>query len=96
MSKSSQEITEWLRQRATAAGARGLVVGLSGGIDSAVVVRLCQMAIPGQVLGVIMPCHSDPQDETDARLVADHFGVPVAGSIWSSPTSSSSASFAAR
>ena len=78
MSKSSQEITEWLRERATAAGARGLVVGLSGGIDSAVVVRLCQMAIPGQVLGVIMPCHSDPQDETDARLVADHFGVPVA------------------
>ena len=78
MSKSSQEISEWLRQRATAAGARGLVVGLSGGIDSAVVVRLCQMATPGQVLGVIMPCHSDPQDETDARLVADHFGVPVA------------------
>ena len=75
--KSSQEITEWLRQRATAAGVRGLLVGLSGGIDSAVVVRLCQMAMPQQVLGVMMPAHSDPQDETDARLVADHFGVPV-------------------
>jgi NAD+ synthase len=24
-----------------------------------------------------MPCHSDPQDETDARLVADHFGIPA-------------------
>jgi NAD+ synthase len=78
MFKGAQEIAEWLRQRATAAGARGLVVGLSGGIDSAVVVRLCQMATPGQVLGVMMPAHSDPQDEADARLVAEHFGVPVA------------------
>jgi NAD+ synthase len=61
----------------TEAGARGLVVGLSGGIDSAVVIRLCQMATPDDVLGVIMPCHSHPGDEADARLVADHFGIPV-------------------
>ncbi len=53
--------------RVTAAGARGLVVGFSGGLDSAVVARLCQIATPGHVLGVILPCHSDPQDETDAR-----------------------------
>jgi NAD+ synthase len=24
-----------------------------------------------------MPCHSNPQDEADARLVADHFRIPV-------------------
>ena len=24
-----------------------------------------------------MPCHSDPQDEADARLVADHFRIPT-------------------
>ena len=77
MSKSVSDITEWLRQQVNAAGARGLVVGLSGGIDSAVVIRLCQLATPDQVVGVIMPCHSDPQDEADARLVADQFGVPV-------------------
>jgi NAD+ synthase len=77
MTKDAQELAGWLRQRVSAAGARGLAVGLSGGIDSAVVVRLCQMAAPGQVLGVIMPCYSDPQDEADARLVAEHFGVPV-------------------
>jgi NAD+ synthase len=73
----AQEIAGWLRQRVLASGARGLVVGLSGGIDSAVVLRLCQMAAPGQVVGVIMPCHSDPQDEADARLVADHYGIPA-------------------
>jgi NAD+ synthase len=77
MQTRSKDIADWIRQRVTAAGARGLVVGLSGGVDSAVVVRLCQMAMPGQVVGVIMPCHSDPRDEADARLVADHFGVPT-------------------
>lgn len=72
-----KDIAEWMRQRVTLAGARGLVVGLSGGIDSAVVARLCQMATPGQVIGVLMPCHSDPRDESDARLVADHFNIPA-------------------
>jgi NAD+ synthase len=71
------DIAAWLQQRVSVASARGLVVGLSGGIDSAVVMRLCQMATPGRVVGVTMPCHSDPRDEADARLVADHFGVPV-------------------
>ncbi len=71
------DIVEWLRQRATAATARGFVVGLSGGMDSAVVARLCQLAAPGQVAGVIMPCRSDPRDEADAGLVADAFGIPA-------------------
>jgi NAD+ synthase len=77
MDNRGKQISDWLRARVTAAGARGLVVGLSGGLDSAVVARLCQMATPGQVTGVILPCHSDPQDETDARVVADHFDVPA-------------------
>ena len=69
---------EWLASSCTTPRrARGFVVGLSGGIDSAVVARLCQMAAPGGVVGVIMPCHSDPQDEADARLVADHFEIPT-------------------
>ena len=71
------EIASWLRERVTAAGSRGLVVGLSGGIDSAVVARLCQMAVPDQVLAAILPCQSDSRDEADARLVADHFHIPT-------------------
>jgi NAD+ synthase len=70
-------IAGWLRERVRAAGSEGLVFGLSGGIDSAVVARLCQMAVPEKCVGVIMPCHSDPQDEADARLVADHFRIRV-------------------
>jgi NAD+ synthase len=75
MSIRAESLAAWMRQHVTEAGARGLVVGLSGGVDSAVVARLCQMAAPDEVVGVMMPCHSDPGDEADARLVADHFGI---------------------
>ena len=66
----AHHLVQWLRDRAEDAGAHGFVVGLSGGIDSAVVARLCQMATPNRVLGVILPCYSHVQDESDARLLA--------------------------
>jgi NAD+ synthase len=71
-------ISTWLRDRAASAGARGYVFGLSGGIDSAVVAKLCQLAFPQRVLGVMLPCYSHPQDEADARLVASTFSIPLA------------------
>jgi NAD+ synthase len=77
MSKRTDSIVEWLRQRLNQSGARGFVFGLSGGVDSAVVARLCQAAAPANVVGVLMPCHSDPRDEADARLVAEHFRIPT-------------------
>ncbi len=77
-SPSPDSIVQFLRDRAQAAGAHGYVVGLSGGIDSAVVARLCQMATPNRVLGVILPCYSHAQDEADARLLARTFGIPTA------------------
>lgn len=77
MHTRSRDISDWLRERATGAGARGLVIGLSGGVDSAVVAGLCQLALPDQVLGAILPCHSDPQDESDAQLIAAHFRIPT-------------------
>src|SRR6476646_11190270 len=77
MSARTGTIVEWLRERLAASGATGFVVGLSGGVDSAVVARLCQMAAPANVVGVIMPCHGDRQDEADARLVASTFEMPT-------------------
>ena len=77
MPTRAKEIAMCLRQQATIAGARGYAVGLSGGVDSAVVARLCQMATPGKVIGVIMPCHSDPRDEQDAELLAHRFSLPA-------------------
>jgi len=57
------------------AGAEGAVFGMSGGIDSAVVSVLCKKAFGDKALGLIMPCYSDENDELDARLVADKFGI---------------------
>ncbi len=73
----ADKIANWLKTRLTDAGAKGFAFGLSGGIDSAVVARLCQMAAPGNVIGVLLPCYSQPEDEADARLVASAFDVPV-------------------
>jgi NAD+ synthase len=75
MQTRSSGIIEWMKGQVSAAGARGIAVGLSGGIDSAVVVGLGARATPGHVIGVIMPCHSDPTDEAHANLVAAHFNV---------------------
>ena len=78
MSDRATRISTWLAEYAARAGARGFVFGLSGGIDSAVVARLCQMAAPQRVLGVLLPCYSHPQDEEDARLVATTFNLTTA------------------
>jgi NAD+ synthase len=75
---SARAIADWMKGEVDAAGARGIAVGLSGGIDSAVVLGIAAQATPGAVVGVIMPCHSNPTDEAHARLAADRFGVPAA------------------
>lgn len=56
---------------------RGAVVGISGGIDSSVVLALCVDALgPGRVLGVVMPeKDSSPDSKTLALKLAEKFGV---------------------
>jgi NAD+ synthase len=73
--KLADEIAVWMYSRLELAGARGFVVGLSGGIDSAVTAGLCKRAVGDEVLGVWMPCHSVSEDETYARMTADALGI---------------------
>ena len=68
-------IVTWLREYAAKAGARGYVVGLSGGIDSACTAVLCRRAMGSNVLGVLMPCHSSTQDAELAHLLAETFDI---------------------
>lgn len=70
------DLVGWLQEQVAAAGARGAVVGLSGGVDSAVVAALCRRAFGDNILGLILPCHSDPRDREDALLVATTFQLP--------------------
>ncbi|TET59420.1 NAD(+) synthase, partial [Candidatus Aerophobetes bacterium] len=68
-------ISEWIRQKVKEAGAEGVVVGISGGVDSSVVASLAKKAVGEKVLGVIMPCQSEPLDEKYARLVAEKLKI---------------------
>src|SRR5436190_15434911 len=56
---------------------KGLVLGLSGGIDSTVVAALCVRALgPGSVLGILMPEQdSDPESLRLGRQVAEWLGI---------------------
>jgi NAD+ synthase len=72
----AEEIVDWLRQQAAKAGAATLVLGLSGGIDSAVVCALASRAVgPQSVIAAIMPIHSLPRDADDALAAASAAGV---------------------
>jgi NAD+ synthase len=75
--KLAQEIAVWMYSRLELAGAKGLVVGLSGGIDSAVTAGLSKLAAGDEVLGVWMPCHSVPEDEMYAQMAADALGIDL-------------------
>jgi NAD+ synthase len=65
-------ISRWIRDQVEEAGAKGVVLGLSGGIDSAVVAAIAQRSLGENVLGVILPCHSHREDAEDAVRIASH------------------------
>lgn len=66
---------DWLRETVKASGTKGLLVGLSGGIDSSVVAGLIKRAFPRDSLGVIMPCKSHGKDREDAKKCAEAFDL---------------------
>ncbi len=68
-------LVNWLQGRAKKAGAKGAVLGVSGGVDSAVVSVLCARAFGRNTLGLIMPCYSDENDIVDARSVMEKFQI---------------------
>ncbi len=76
MRKIINDCEQWLRAEVSNAHASGIVLGLSGGIDSSVLAALGREALGREsVLGVIMPCHSIDEDEADARLLAEAIDV---------------------
>lgn len=72
----SNYLVDWLREQVETAACQGVVLGISGGIDSAVVAALAKRAFPDNCMGLIMPCESNQQDVIDGRLLADAIDFP--------------------
>ncbi|MEM1531409.1 MAG: NAD+ synthase [Nitrososphaerota archaeon] len=70
-------ILEFLRKLIEESGADGYVLGLSGGVDSSVVVKLCVEAVGRKkVLGLLMPSDTTPQEDVlDAERIASILGI---------------------
>ena len=73
----SQIIAALRMQLASVLKRRGLVVGMSGGIDSSVCAALAVRAVgPKRVLGLFMPeKESDPESLRIARAFAEQLGI---------------------
>ena len=70
------DIIDWIREYVKSSGAKGAVVGNSGGKDSATVIALLTKALGSEnVIAVEMPCNSKSEDIEDGKIVADTFGV---------------------
>jgi len=70
ISDLAKQIEDWLLEQVQNKGVSGFVIGLSGGIDSAVAAALCRNVCPKTTLGIIMPCYSNPEDAEHAELLA--------------------------
>ncbi len=71
-------LTSFILDAVETSGTSGVVVGLSGGVDSSLSAALAALALgPERVHGFLLPYRtSDPTSEQDARTVAKHLGVP--------------------
>jgi len=73
----AEKLVWWIRDEVLAAGCKGVVLGMSGGLDSSVLAVLCHRAFPQSVLGVIIPCYTLQEDEEHAQAVAGQFSIPT-------------------
>ena len=75
MEELANKIVSWIREQVASAKCRGVVFGLSGGLDSSVVAVLCKRAFPDNSLALIMPCYSSETDIEHALTVANKFRI---------------------
>lgn len=76
--KETKKIIEFIRDYFKKYNLKGVVLGISGGKDSAVVAGLFTKALGYEnVIGLTLPCHSKEDDKRGAKIVSDHFGFKL-------------------
>ena len=76
--KETEKVVEFIRDYYKKNNLGGVILGISGGKDSAVVAGLFVKALGKEnLIGVTMPCHSNKLDKTDAQKVSDYYGFKM-------------------
>ncbi len=75
--KNIKKISEFIHAKVSESGSTGVVIGLSGGLDSATTAYLCAKSLnKEQILGIIMPTETTSYyDIEDAITVAEELGI---------------------
>ena len=75
--KTVEKIEEFILKEVEKANALGLVLGMSGGIDSAVVATLCRNAVgPEKVYALMMPSETNQSSDTSGAVaLAEKLGI---------------------
>jgi NAD+ synthase len=77
-SEVEKRIVRFIKEYVQNTGAKGIVIGLSGGIDSGVIAALSSLAIGGKnVIGLMLPEKEtfNQQDIADAETIAKKFDI---------------------
>lgn len=76
--KEIDRIVNFIREYYKENNLGGAVLGISGGKDSAVVAALMVKALGSDnVIGLTLPCHSNSQDKSDAKVISDYYGFKM-------------------
>jgi len=73
-----KRITRFIKEYVSNTNAKGVVLGLSGGVDSATIAALCSKALGGKnVLALMMPEKEtrNQKDIDDAKVIAEQFKI---------------------
>ena len=75
--KTVEIISNFIKNKIDESKTEGLVIGLSGGLDSSTAVSIAVKAIDkGNILGLIMPSQTTTQEDLeDAITIAEHLGI---------------------
>lgn len=73
----AEKLVLWIRDQVLAARCKGVVMGMSGGLDSSVLAVLCYRAFPQSMLGILMPCYNSQGEAEHAQMVASQFSIPT-------------------
>lgn len=78
MKEEVKKIKEFIKEYFQKNQLGGIIIGLSGGKDSAVVLALFVEALGKEnVVGITLPCHSNELDKIDAEKLAKHYGIKL-------------------